>query len=335
MVARSFQDRIRVIDLRNQGRRPQQIIDATGFEKRFVFRWCRAADNGRDASDQPRSGRPRKLTPAVVRIVRAHMKGRKGRSSRKVARIMEARHQVRLSASSVQRAAKLAGLRPYRRPKKPLLTDAMRERRLDFAERYRETDWRHVLFSDETTLVLFGEPNRRNNVIWEESAENVSPTQAPKHPSKVHVWGAVSYYGKTDLFIFEEVLDADLYVRILQSRLEGVEDIFPGRIWMFQQDGDPKHTSKKATKWLDENVPSYIPKYDWPPNSPDANIIEPVWAMLKEKVYSREPRTVLALKRMIREEWNNIKLETVRQLVDSMPARLAAIVAAEGGHTSF
>jgi hypothetical protein len=42
-----------------------------------------------------------------------------------------------------------------------------------------------------------------------------------------------------------------------------------------------------------------------------------------------------ALKRIIKEEWNRIELGTLQKLVDSMPARLDAIAAAEGGHTKY
>jgi transposase len=276
----SFNDRIRVISLRDDGLHEAEIIRRTGFTRDFVRRWMSADD----ASDKPRGGRPRKLTPPVVRTIRAHMKGKKGRSSRKVARIIEARHNLQLSYRSVQKAARMAGLSPYHRRKKPLLTERMRERRLEFVQLYRGTNWRQVLFSDEKTFVLWGRPNRKNDVIWEESPENVEPLVAPKHPSKVHVWGAMSYYGKTDLFVFEEILDRHLYVRILEERLPGVEDMFPGGVWMFQQDSDPKHTSKLTTTWLDNNVPAYIPKEHWPPNSPDANVIEALWAILQEKV---------------------------------------------------
>jgi transposase len=312
-----------------------QIVRETGFTRDVVRRWMLAADSGRDASDKPRSGAPPKLTPPVVRMVRAHMKGKRGRSSRKVAKIIEARHRIQLSSTSVWRAARQAGLKPYTRPPKPLLTAANRQRRLDFVRLYRGTDWRKVLFSDEKTFELFGHPNRRNDRIWEESSENVPPSLTVKHPAKVHVWGAMSYYGKPELYLFEENLDRHLYVTILERRLAGIDGMFPRGVWMFQQDNDPKHTSKKARAWLDANVPAYIPKEHWPPNSPDLNLQEPLWSILQDRVYAREPRTLAGLKRIIREEWDRIELDTLRKLVDSMPRRLDAVEAANGGNTKY
>jgi hypothetical protein len=82
-------------------------------------------------------------------------------------------------------------------------------------------------------------------------------------------------------------------------------------------------------------VPRYIKKSDWPANSPDQNVIENLWGIVQDRVYAREPRTVAALKRIIREEWNAISLNTLQSLVDSMPRRLAALIANEGGSTKY
>src|SRR4051794_5467704 len=109
MAHRSEADRIAVIALRHDGLSPAAIKRRTGFSREFIRRWISAADQRRSASDRPRSGRPPKLTPPVVRMVRAHMKGRLGRSCRKVAKIMQARHNIKLGHVSVRTAARRAG----------------------------------------------------------------------------------------------------------------------------------------------------------------------------------------------------------------------------------
>lgn len=231
------------------------------------------------------------------------------------------------------RAAKLLGLRAYKRPRKPLLTPANKARRLAFANKYRGQNWRLVLFSDEKTFELFAQPH--NQYVWTDRADQVNPLPTVKHPPKLHVWAGISYFGKTELYVFTGNMDAPFYKGILKERLvTDASRIFGGRRWLFQQDGDPKHTSRLVQDWLERRV-RFIRKSDWPPNSPDLNPIENLWAYLQEKVYARSPRTLDGLQRIIEDEWEAIPIEKLRHLVDSMPRRLAAVEHMQGGSTSY
>ena len=49
-----------------------------------------------------------------------------------------------------------------------------------------------------------------------------------KHPVKVHVWAGISMRGRTGICIFEGIMDAPVYVNILeQTLIPFVRQVFP------------------------------------------------------------------------------------------------------------
>ena len=63
-------------------------------------------------------------------------------------------------------------------------------------------------------------------------------------------------------------MDSQLYCEILSDNLMGTIRHYGWRRddIVFQQDNDPKHTSKLAKDWFEENG---ITVMNWPPQSPD------------------------------------------------------------------
>ena len=84
---------------------------------------------------------------------------------------------------------------------------------------------------------------------------------------------------------------------------------------------------------------------DWPPNSPDMNPIENLWAHLKFELHRRYPDIKYLsessaiirgiLKHRLLEMWWEIGEKVLNELMKSMPQRVDALVKAEGWYTDF
>lgn len=69
--------------------------------------------------------------------------------------------------------------------------------------------------------------------------------------------------------------------------------------------------------------------------APDQNCIENVWHVLKVKVSNRHPSNYKELVRVIKSEWATLSVEYAQKLVESMPRRVQALIAAQGDYTMF
>ena len=126
-------------------------------------------------------------------------------------------------------------------------------------------------------------------------------------------------------------MDEKFYTEILEKHIPEVRSMFRGN-WRLQQDNDPKHTSRVAREFLDNNVPEVM---DWPSNSPDLNPIENLWAIVKRNVELRQPTNLTELDRFLGEEWKNIPNSMLINLVNSMPQRCREIIEKNGERISY
>ena len=73
----------------------------------------------------------------------------------------------------------------------------------------------------------------------------------------------------------------------------------------------------------------------WPPQSPDLNIIKAVWDYLDRKKLEKQPTTAEELWDVLRDVWNNIPVDFLPKLQDSIPHRTDAVLKEKGSQTKY
>ena len=233
------------------------------------------------------------------------------------------------------------GLPARRRWKKFYLTPKHIGKRRVWASAHQKwgvRKWRDVVFTDESKFNIWGSDEAQ----WcrrgpNEAFEKRNPKERPKHGGgKVMVWGCITSRGFGRLHRVKGNMDQFQYVEILEQSLLGTlwDQGLSFRQVIFQQDNDPKHTSKHAREFINKHFPKQL---NWPPNSPDMSIIEHAWDEL-EHCIGKRPRHAHnedELWRWLQEEWANLGEEYKNRLYDSMPHRVEALRVARGRHTKY
>lgn len=148
------------------------------------------------------------------------------------------------------------------------------------------------------------------------------------------MWGALSYEGLGPLYRVNEKMTSETYSGIIQNILLPyvLDGPFPDGLFHLQQDGAPVHTAKAVQTTLEELGIMTLP---WPSRSPDLNIIENVWGIMKNNL-ARQPglgaTTANELWTAIEAEWHRLRQlpNLVDSLYDSLPGRIAKVQASGG-----
>lgn len=225
--------------------------------------------------------------------------------------------------------------------KVPLLRQANLKKRLNFALVHKtwcgpegEKKWRNILWTDETKVNLFGNDAERNVRRPKGKEFHIRFTKKTvKHGGgNVMVWGCFSWEGVGPIHLIENIMDRFVYKDLLETvMLPYAEENMP-LVWRFQQDNDPKHSSKLVSEWFRDHNLNVV---EWPSQSPDLNPIENLWGELKRQLSKLPCSNKKQLWENIQKAWYNIPVETCRKLISSMPKRIEAVLKNRGGYTGY
>ncbi|GFY14940.1 transposable element Tcb2 transposase [Trichonephila clavipes] len=137
------------------------------------------------------------------------------------------------------------------------------------------------------------------------------------------VWEAIAYDSQFTLFVMRGTLMGQRHVNdVLQPHVRPFLNGLPGAI--FQQDNARPHTARVSQDFL-----RHFQTIPWPARSPDFSPVEHVWDQLKRQMPSRH--SVHDLELAVQDLWAHLPQDNIRCLINSMPDRVAACIAAGGG----
>lgn len=327
-----------IISLASHGHSTRLIASRVGVSQSAVSRTLR---NSLPNHQFSHGGRPSKLSPTDTRSIVTQITTGKASNAVEATKHINSIISNPVSSQTVRRVLKKNSFKAVTKKKKPLLTAVHRKKRLAFAEKYKEwtvEDWKRVIWSDETKINRIGSDGKQ--WVWKQAGEGLIRREIQQTVKfgggNIMVWGCMGWNGVGRLAEVEGRMDAEQYVNILEENLlPSIEECgIPEEEVIFQQDNDPKHTSKKAFKWFKSQDINVL---DWSPQSPDINPLEHLWYHMKQELnkYPTHPKGVWEIWERAAEVWNKIPPEVCQNLIKSMPRRLEAVIKAKGGHTKY
>lgn len=288
----------------------------------------------------PKPGRPSKLDERDVRIVARALAGTQVLNATEAAKTL----LPNVSRHTVARHLKAYGFVCRVRRGRFYISRPNVGKRRGWGkdhENWTQEEWDRVIFSDESKFLLFKSDGLQ--YCWRRPSEAFDPRFTKKHikhgAGNIMVWGCVTSKGMGRLIRIDGKMDGPAYVEILKEGLLGTLKDHRMKCtgkygYIFQQDNDPKHTSRVASEFLAKKK---IKKLPWPPSSPDMSIIEHVWDQIDRRVRARDhlPTNKEQLWEALQEEWVNFPMESLRTLYESMPHRIEALLKAKGQATKY
>ena len=242
---------------------------------------------------------------------------------------------------AIRKAYKRLGFRRSIAIRKPPVSELNRQRRLEFAREHAHwtrDDWNKVIWSDETWI----QPGRHTRTwVSRRPGEQLDDTcliDAEQRKPGFMFWACFCGFGKGPFHIWnadsdvQGSINSENYIRYILPKIENYSRQYPGLLFM--HDNAPAHSSR-ATKAA--FAAAGIRPIWWPPYSPDLNPIEHVWNTMKNWLQRHYPE-YRARNRMnrqrrievIQEAWEAVGESYLAALLDEMPDRMQAVIAANG-----
>jgi transposase len=226
--------------------------------------------------------------------------------------------------------------------RKPLVSSKNIKKRIEFARNNLENIDDLVfktIWSDETTVRKMPQGKdiriRCHGSINKEDLPVNQQIQAGGF--SVMFWGCFSILGTGPLIALEGTQNQHTYVKLLKDYL--IPEIYTakhdfGIEMTFMHDNAPCHKTNLVTRYLKRKK---VTTLDWPPQSPDLNPIENLWAIIKKRRQKKYgfPQSKEDLIEQVFKIWEDLDENLLQKLGKSMEKRLNEVLRLSGRSTKY
>uniref|UniRef100_A0A8B9R9L4 Transposase Tc1-like domain-containing protein n=1 Tax=Astyanax mexicanus TaxID=7994 RepID=A0A8B9R9L4_ASTMX len=333
-------DKGQIVMARRLGRSISESAQLVGCSRPAVVNVYRKwTEEGHITNRRLGVGRPR-LIDAQAQERLASMIGKNKRPT--VAQVTEIFNDAtgkKVSQQTVHRTMLRMGMRVRKQVGAPVpSTPAHRHRRLLWAREHQNwtvDQWKKVAWSGESRFTLLQEDGQVR--VRRLPLELKPPGGAAGGESSVTLWAAFCWDTLGPVIAVDASLTSDSYLDIVAEQVPAFMGmVFPDGSGFFQQDNAPCHTADCVQEWFEEHSEEFS-LLPWPTDSPDLNPMKTMWDVLEQQVQSAAapPGNLQELKDLLMKSWCQIPQNNFRGLVESMPQRVEAVLAANGGPTAF
>lgn len=321
---------------------------STGHCPRTVARWSSRVASGDDSlEDLARSGRPRKLTALDIQKAVRHMRTARNPT---IASALSLVNKDKAAAEQVSEKTLRRHIKgqpvQYGDPVRQTVSASNAVKRkaatTQAAVNKMRSSLKRLVFLDGA-LVRWGPdkgivPYRRGKE-WGD----------PQHPRRQNLSGTTLYHfysavtlgpgGKVHRheLIFvppRKGFTANCFVdSVAKPVLKwAVDEVFQGREFIFVQGQAKQHIAKHTEQWMES---AGYEVYEHPPQSPDLNRIERVWAVFKASLVGKRPKTEQGFKKVMRSEWAKLSSHSIAHIIEQLPCVMKKVHACPEKHVQM
>jgi hypothetical protein len=279
-------------------------------------------------------GRKPKLTPDRMRTLTAMTNSVNPPTQRDMAA------RLNVSPTTVRNGIKKLGRRMVKKPKVHAMTEETIQKRhrrsWPLYQMLKNDRCLKVVTSDEAWVYLRESQGKRDVQYITKSQRRGDAEVNPRAnwPVGLMVWIAFSASGFfTPIFVDKGAkINSKYYChKVMRPFSKELKQRYPDDDYLFHHDSAPAHASKYTRKYLKDNGIRYITPDQWMPSSPDCAPCDYwLWGYLKSKLNKRRIKTIIGLKRAIREEVQKIPPEMIVKALRAWPKRCRMIYYAKG-----